>query len=279
MMDRVWLDNSMIPKDDARVPALEEGVLAGCGLFETMRCYEGKVFALGRHLDRLIKSCPVLGMRVPSKSILEKAVKSVIVQNRLTSAALRLNVLKKSRGACGIFVFSRKLSLPKPAQYEKGFSCVLFKDERIGRSPLNNVKSLNHYFYQRLSKRAREKGFDEGIFLNGSGEIVEGSRTNIFLVKGSIVKTPGLSCGCLAGITRAVVMGLLKKMKVPVRECGILPGELFEQNELFLTNSLIEIMPVTRLDKKPIGKGKPGSLTQEIMALYKKEVEKECLMR
>ena len=245
------------------------------GLFETMRCYNGKVFALGRHLDRLVRSCPVLGMKAPSRKALEKAVKAAIAKDRLIDAALKLEVFKSGKRN-RIAVFKRRFSPPTAAGYKKGFSIVLFRDEKIAPSVVNSVKSLDRHFYQRLAERARKAGFDEAIFLNAGNEVAEGSRTNIFLVKGRMVTTPRLASGCLPGVTRAIVLRLLKKLKVVVEERRISPEELLGQDEIFLTNSLIEVMPATRLDKKVVGTGKPGRLTQKIMDMYKKEVEKEC---
>ena len=277
-MEWVYLDNKIVSQSKGLIPGFDEGFLVGQGLFETMRCYEGKIFSLERHLRRLIKSCPVLDIEAPSRERLEKAVLSVIQRNHLTNASLRLNVSKKKEGSC-VFVFARRLSLPSLAQYKKGFSVALYEDERIGLSILNGVKSLNHYFYSRLSHRARREGYDEALFLNCRGEVVEGSRTNIFLVKGHKISTPGFSCGCLPGVTRAIVIELLKRLKIPVTERKVFPQELIRQDELFMTNSLIEVMPVTRLEKQPVGTGRAGRVTKEIMAAYKKEVEKECFLR
>ena len=156
---------------------------------------------------------------------------------------------------------------------------MLEKNERLGVSFLNNLKTLNHFFYNHLTQLARERGFDEAFFLNVSGEVVEGARTNIFLVKEGKVSTPLVSCGCLPGITRAKVIDLLKRLKIPVLQRRVLPKELFSQDEIFVTNSLLGVMAVTRLDKKPIKQGQVGPLTKNIMAVYQIEVEKACLLR
>ena len=156
---------------------------------------------------------------------------------------------------------------------------MLEKNERLGVSFLNNLKTLNHFFYNHLTQLAKERGFDEAFFLNVSGEVVEGTRTNIFLVKGGKVSTPLVSCGCLPGITRAKVIDLLKRLKIPVLQRRVLPKELFSQDEIFVTNSLLGVSAVTRLDKKPIKRGQVGPLTKNIMAVYQIEVEKACLLR
>lgn len=277
-MDWVWLDGKMVRKKDATIPCFEDGVLYGQGLFETMRCYQGRVFALQRHLRRLRQSCPIINMPAPSEKILKKAVRAVIKKNCLKDAYIRLNVAKAS-GGVHVFVFAKKLSLSSLAKYQKGFSAMLFKDEKIGVCVFNTLKSINHYFYIWLSRLAKTKGFDEALFLNTYGEVVEGSRTNIFIVKEDKVSTPALSCGCLPGVTRVMAIKLLQKLKIPIQERRIFPQELFQQDEIFITNSLIGIMPVTRLDSKSIGNAKVGAWTRKVMSAYKKLVERACLLR
>jgi branched-subunit amino acid aminotransferase/4-amino-4-deoxychorismate lyase len=212
-----------------------------------------------------------MGLKAPSRQRLRKAVKCLIETNRIKNAALRLNVFKQKRGL-GLFVFSRKLKAAHPL----GFRVVLFKEERIAASVLNSVKSLNRYFYSRLSLAARQKGFDEALFLNSRGEVVEGARTNIFLVKDCVLFTPKVSCGCLPGVTRKEVLRLAKILKIPAQEKKILPQELKSADEIFLTNSLIGVMPVVALDKKPVGKAKLGVVTDKIKKAYQKEVVKAC---
>lgn len=256
------------------------------GLFETMRSFGGRVFALDEHLARLIRSCPVVGMKAPLKKALEKAVKAVIKKDGLKDAYVRLDVFKQpkvsgkaSGKSYGIFAFTKKLSLPGINKYRRGFSLVLYKSDVLGLPPFHKVKSLDHSFYTGLTCWARERGFDEALFLNARCHLVEGSRTNVFLIKAGCVVTPAVSCGCLPGVTRRLVIGLLKKLKIRIKEARIPLKELFCQDEIFVTNSLIGVMPATAINKKPVGNGRPGNLTQGVMAAYEKEIEKECFLR
>ena len=249
------------------------------GLFETMRSFGGRVFAQDEHLDRLIRSCPVVGMKAPAKSALQKAVKDVIKKDGLKDAYVRLDVFKQPKGSAIFKVFTKKLSLPGINKYRRGFSLALYKSDALGMPPYHKVKSLNHSFYTGLTCWARERGFDEALFLNARSHIVEGSRTNVFLIKAGCVVTPAVSCGCLPGVTRRMVIGLLKKAHIRVKEARIPETELFCQDEIFVTNSLIGVMPVTGINKKPVGNGRPGNLTQRVMAAYEKEIEKECFLR
>jgi len=255
------------------------------GLFETMRSFEGRVFALDEHLYRLIRSCPVVGLKAPAKKALEKAVKDVIKKYGSKDAYVRLEVFKQPKGPVIFKVITKllcetkKLSLPGINKYRRGFSLTLYKGDALGLPPFHKVKSLNHSFYTRLTCWARERGFDEALFLNARLHLVEGSRTNVFLIKAGRVVTPAVSCGCLGGVTRKLVMGFLKKLKIRVKEARIPLKELFCQDEIFVTNSLIGIMPATFINKKPVGNGRVGNLTQVVMAAYEKEIEKECFLR
>ncbi len=278
MMKWAWFDNRCVLSSHRLIRGTDEGFLYGQGLFETMRLADGKVFLLEEHLDRLIASCPVVGLKAPSKRLLAEAVRAVIKKNRLDDAAIRLNVFKSSVRT-SIFVFARKFIVPGAKEVARGFRVLLNREERVSPSALNNVKSLNHYFYNRLTQWANKYGCDEALFLNAQGRLVEGSRTNIFLVKGNRVRTPALSCGCLAGVTRAEVTRLLKTTGLSVRETGIQPRELFYQDEIFVTNSLIGVMPVTRLDGRPVGGGVLGAVTELARNMYEKGVEKARKLR
>lgn len=244
------------------------------GLFETMRSFGGRVFALDEHLGRLIRSAPLIGMKAPLKKVLEKAVKDAVKNGGLKDAYVKLDVFKQ-----GICVLIKKLSLPSIGKYRQGFSLVLYKGGALGLPPFHRIKSLNHSFYTGLTSWARERGYDEAFFSNASGYLVEGSRTNIFLVKDGCVATPAVSCGCLPGVTRMLAIEFLKRRKIKVKEARIPLKELFLQDEIFVTNSLIGIMPVTRVGNKPVGSGRVGSLTKLVMAAYEKEIEKQCFLR
>jgi len=248
------------------------------GLFETMRSFKGRVFALDEHLRRLRRSCPVMGMRAPLKYALEKTVKEAIKKWGLEDAYVRLEVFKKPKGQ-GIFVLTKKISLPALGKYRQGFSLALYQGGALGRPPYHRIKSLDHSFYTGLTCWARERGFDEALFLNGRSYLVEGSRTNVFLVKDGGVVTPAVSCGCLPGVTRGLVMRLLKKLKIRVKEARIPLKDIFCQDEIFVTNSLMGVMPATRVNNKPVGSGRVGELTRLAMSAYEKEIEKQCFLR
>ncbi|MDD5618772.1 MAG: aminotransferase class IV, partial [Candidatus Omnitrophica bacterium] len=226
-------------------------------------------FLLERHIERLIDSCAVVGITPPKKELLGKAVKSTVERNKLLSGYVRLNVWKKQNGA-GIFVFANDKKFYKENDYKKGFHAVIIKDFRQNEnSPFVKVKSLSHYFYTFLGKRAEDLGKDEAIILNSKGNICEGARTNIFIVKNGKIFTPPASDGCLPGVTRKAIMEIAKKLKIDLRQRHIKPEDLLSSNEAFVTNSLIEAMPLTQVDNKLIGSGIIGRITTQVLDKYR----------
>lgn len=243
------------------------------GCFETMRCDSLKVFALDAHLARLRKGCATLGMAPPSRMLLKNLLAAAIGKKYFKTARLRLSVSKAKRGV-KIAIVVKKLGVSK--NVNKGFSVVLAQEKIRGPGPAAGVKSLSRCFHERLFKKAKKLKCDEAVFCNSRGDVVEGTRTNIFIVAKGAVMTPSLDSGCLPGITRKIVIRCLQKMKMPFRARRVVPADLIDADEVFLTNAVIGVVPVVRLNKKGIGRGTAGSVTKKIAAVYNKEVEKKC---
>jgi len=272
MIQYWWLDNKLILPSKNSV-LVDEGFLYGQGLFETMRIYDYRPFLLERHIERLENSCKKLNIVAPPPQLLEKAAKQVIARNKIDSGYLRLNVWK-AKNATRIFVFTRRESFYKDSFYKKGFSALLIEDIRINeKSFLTGHKTFNYYFYRHLWEKATKLGKQEAIILNTKGFVCEGSRSNLFIIKNSKVITPPLSSGCLGGITRKVVIEICHNIGITVREDNIKCNELFNCSEAFLTNSLIEVMPLTKINKKLINRARPGEITLLILSEYKKFVQ------
>jgi branched-chain amino acid aminotransferase len=152
---------------------------------------------------------------------------------------------------------------------------VIIQDIRQNEtSPLTKVKSLNHYFYIWMSKRAERLGADEAIILNSKGNICECSRSNIFIVKKGVIFTPPLDSGCLAGITRHVVIEIAQELKLDLFQMQVKPKDLLSSDEAFVTNSLIEVMPLTWVDNKVMWNGKVGRITRAILEKYRDLISK-----
>lgn len=285
MEEIVYLNGSLIPRSKAWISAFDHGFLYGYGLFETMRAYGTRIFRLGRHLVRLTQAAEILGLA--SKLVtfdLEQAARDTLSANNLKDGSIRLTVsggegeMVPDPTTCRyptVLIAARSYT-PYPIQsYKKGFRAVLSSLRRDSQSPLSRVKSANYLISVLAKMEARASGADEALVLNELGFLAEGSTCNLFLVAGGILFTPSLKGGILPGITREAVLELASGLGIEAREQEMTPSELFEADEAFLTSSLLEIMPLTGLDGKPIGTAKPGAVTERLMAAYKELVEQE----
>lgn len=280
MSEIVYLNGSLIPRSQARISALDYGFLYGFGLFETMRAYGGQVFRLDSHLNRLARSAEILGLPIQALD-LKAAVMDTIHANKLSDARVRITISIGEGGmvpdpsACTqptVLILAGHYK-PYPKQvYEKGFRAVVSSIRRNSQSPLSRLKSANYLENMLAKQEARAAGVDEAICLNEKGLLAEASMSNIFLVNDGILRTPGEESGILPGITREVVLELASQLGINTFEQDIRLDELFQTQEAFLTNSLMEIMPLTEIDGKPVGSGEAESVTRRLMAEYKKLV-------
>lgn len=280
MSELVYLNGALIPRSQAVIPVTDYGFLYGFGLFETMRAYHGQVFRLDRHLRRLTRSAEILGLAegIPD---LTGAVRETIRVNRLSDARIRITVSIGEGGMVPDPGTCRKptvLILAGPYQpysepvYERGFEVITSSIRRNSQSPLSRLKSANYLESLLAKQEAKKTGADEALCLNEKGLVAEASMSNIFLVCDGSLLTPKEDSGILPGITRETVLELADRLKIGFSERDISPEEAFQAEEAFLTNSLLEIMPLTKLDGQPIGSGRTGPVTQKLRAAYQKLV-------
>lgn len=285
MEEIVYFNSDLVLRSQARLSPFDHGFLYGYGLFETMRAYDGRIFRLDRHLARLQQSAETLGIasRLAS-SELQKACYDILKANRLSEARLRLTIsagegdMTPNPDTCSgitVFIAVRRLAPLAPESYEKGFNTVLSSLRRNSQSPLSRLKSTCYLENVLARQEARIAGADEALLLNERGFVAEGSTTNIFLVRNERLVTPSLESGSLPGITREAVLELAQSLRIKAVEREVTLGELAEAEEAFLTNSVLEIMPLTRFGDKPVGSAKPGPLTRRLMSAYRGLVEKE----
>jgi len=253
---------------EAKISILEPGFLFGWGLFETMRAYKNKIVYFAAHLERIKSSAKLLGLRLPySLPELKKIIQKAIRENGYSDAYTRLTLFKTRKGT-DISVIVKKYT-PYPAQkYRQGIRVAISPFAQDENSFLARVKSANRLLYELSYLQAREKGFAGSIILNNRGYIAEATRSNIFFVKDNALFTPLLSCGCLSGITRRVVFDLAKKYHIKIYEGKFTPGDLYQADEVFFTNSLAGVMPVASINRKMIGKGKCGRITRFLINKY-----------
>jgi len=276
----VYLNGCLMPLSQASISVLDYGFLYGFGLFETMRAYEGQVFRLDSHLNRLVRSAEVLGLSI-GVTDLKDAVMATLQANQLSDARIRITVsigegsMVPDPSTCQqptVLILVGDYH-PYPEQiYQKGFRAVVSSIRRNSQSPLSRLKSANYMENMLAKQEARAAGVDEALCLNEKGLLAEASMSNIFLVNDGILRTPTEDSGILPGITREVVLELASQLGISTFEQDIRLDELSQTQEAFLTNSLIEIMPLTEIDGKPVGSGRPGPVTQRLMADYRKLV-------
>ncbi len=285
MAEIVYLNGAFVPKSEAKIPAMDYGFLYGYGLFETMRAYGGTVFRLDSHLARLKKSADRLGIAVEAAE-LSNAVKGTLLKNRLKDARIRLTVSIGEGGmvpdpsSCTkttVLVAAARYVPYPPEVYRKGFRLIVSSIRRNSQSPLPCMKTANYLENMLARQEAKAAGVDDALLLNEKGQIAEASASNFFLVSGNTLKTPPPESGILPGITRDVILELAKQLGVKAIEADSHMEELSTADESFLTNSIIEVMPVISIDRRTVGSGKPGTITVKLMTAYKDLVLKETL--
>jgi len=290
MAELVYLNGSLIPRSRAKISAFDHGFLYGYGLFETMRAYNGKIFMLDRHLKRLYQSAETLGLdRALAGINLERACTDTLKANDLLEARMRLTI---TRGEAGLFPGTRQDAAatalitataytPLPAEaYEKGYKALISALRRDSQSLLSRLKSTSYLLSVLAKKEAENAGMDEALLLNEHGTISEGSISNVFFLAGKELVTPPVASGILSGITRGMVMELAASLKIKAFEKEIKVADLPRFDEAFLTNSVLEIMPLVSIRDRAgktitIGSGRPGEITRRLMSAYREMVERE----
>uniref|UniRef100_A0A7C3UC32 Branched-chain-amino-acid aminotransferase n=1 Tax=Geoglobus ahangari TaxID=113653 RepID=A0A7C3UC32_9EURY len=281
----VYINGEFVPESQAKISVFDHGFLYGDGVFEGIRAYNGKVFKLYEHLDRLYDCAKVIDLKIPlTKEEFAEAILETLRRNKLRDAYIRPIV---TRGVGDLGLDPRNCSKPtviiitKPwgklygDLYEKGLKAVTVTVRRNAIDSLPpNLKSLN-YLNNILAKiEANAKGGDEAIFLDHNGYVSEGSGDNIFIVKNGEILTPP-TLNNLRGITRAVVIEIIKDLGIPFKETNIGLFDLYTADEVFVTGTAAEIAPVTMIDGRVIGDGKPGKITKMLMKKFSEITEKE----
>ncbi|HDQ05970.1 MAG TPA: branched-chain-amino-acid transaminase [Candidatus Bathyarchaeota archaeon] len=276
----VYIDGKFYPKSEAKISVYDHGLLYGDGVFEGIRAYNGIVFKLKEHIDRLYRSAHPIFLKIPlTKDEMSKAVLETLRKNKLKDAYIRL-VVTRGVGDLGldprkcpkpttIIITEPQLVLHSPEKLEKGISTVITWVRRNSVDAASHeLKSLN-YLNSVLGKiEANNSGVDEAICLDKAGFVCEGVGENIFIVKDGKLLTPPLSSGALDGITRAFVIELAEKMGIEVIERNITPNELFTADEAFFTGTAAEVAPIHDVNGRVIGAGRQGPVTKRIMQKF-----------
>lgn len=279
----VYLNGSLIPLSQARISPLDHGFLYGYGLFETMRAYGGAVFHLKQHLERLYDSAAVLKLgQLPPKEQMVFAIHDMLAANLLKDARIRLSVsagegeMTPDPGTCKspiILMLARNYTPLSQQTYKKGYSAVLSSFRRDSQSLLSRLKTFNYIASILARGEARSREAEEAVMLNEKGLLTECSTSNLFLVKGSVLYTPPVESGLLPGITRQTILELAPHEGIDTRINELPLDSLINVDEAFITNSLMEIMPLTTFNNSPVGKGQPGPVTKRLIAAYARLVD------
>ena len=276
---KIYIDGKYYDERNARISVFDHGLLYGDGIFEGIRAYNGRVFKLKEHIDRLFYSAKSILLTLPmAHADIMAAIVETCRRNHLRDGYIRL-VVTRGPGTLGlnpnrcknpsVIIIAGKIQLYPEELYQRGMDIITVPTTRNLHSALNPaIKSLN-YLNNILAKiEANNAGCEEAIMLNAEGFVAECPGDNIFIVKEGHLLTPPLSAGALYGITRRVVMELAAESGLKVSEPNLTRYDLFNADECFLTGTGAEVVPVVKIDGRVIGTGKPGPATKNLVAQY-----------
>jgi branched-chain amino acid aminotransferase len=262
---QVWIDGKFYSKDDAKISVYDHGLLYGDGVFEGIRVYRGRIFECEAHLRRLFDSARAICLKCPRtaeqlKSAMEETVRLVVTRG---VGYLGLNPNKCPTPS--VVIIADTIELYPQEMYNNGMSIITASVVRNHPNALSpRVKSLN-YLNNILAKiEATDAGVQEALMLNQEGNVAECTADNIFIVRDEQVQTPGTADGILEGVTRQVILELCRKLSIPCVEKTIQRHDLYIADECFLSGTGAEVIPVTRIDGRAVGKGQPGPVTRKI---------------
>jgi len=277
----VYIDGRLYPASEAKVSVYDHGLLYGDGVFEGVRVYDGLAFKLREHIDRLYDSAKVIKLDVPmSKEELVEAVVKVLRANGLRDGYVRI-VVTRGVGDLGldprkcrrptVIIIADAIQIYSDEARRKGLTAIISSVRRDAVDATSHEAKTLNYLNSILAKiEANEAGVDEAIMLDHRGFVAEGTGDNVFIVKGGVVYTPPRTAGILPGITRGCVIQLCRELGIPVVERDLTVVELYTADEVFVTGTAAEVMPVTVINGRPIGDGRPGPVTMRLMEEFRR---------
>jgi branched-chain amino acid aminotransferase len=283
MSRKVWIDGKLYDQENAKISVYDHGLLYGDGVFEGIRVYQGKIFECDAHLHRLFDSARSIRLTPnQSREELKTIMHEVVRANGLSDCYIRL-ILTRGVGYLGLnpnrcptpstIVIADTIDIYPKETYEKGMSIItasVIRNHPNAVSP--RIKSLN-YLNNILAKlEAADAGVPEAVMLNHDGNVSECSADNIFIVRGGQLQTPCTADGILEGVTRRVILDLAKKLGIDAVEKTIQRFDLYIAEECLLTGTAAEVVPVTKIDSRPIGTGLPGPITAKLKDAFARHV-------
>ncbi len=284
MDQKIYLNGEFVSRGEAKISVYDHGLLYGDGVFEGLRTYNGRIFKLREHIDRLYKSAKYICLNIPftKEKLIEATIKTARI-NGQKDCYIRI-VVTRGEGDLGlapekcknatIFVIVGKIELYPEKFCRGGIEIITVPTQRNNSQNLDpQVKSLNYLNNVLANIEAKNAGFKEAIMLNREGFVTECTADNVFIIENDVLKTPSTHMGVLDGITRGVVMEIAKKISIEVKEGTISRYNLFNAQECFLTGTAAEIIPIVKVDGRTIGSGKVGNITNKIRDVFKKLVD------
>ncbi|MGS0765573.1 branched-chain-amino-acid transaminase [Syntrophomonas curvata] len=281
---RIYLDGRFVDEQDARVSVFDHGFLYGDGVFEGIRAYHNSVFRLRDHVSRFFDSAKAISLPLPvTRAQMGEIIVETCRLNGLEDAYIRV-VASRGRGDLGLdprkcpvptlVCIASSINLYPDEFYEKGLTVITVPTRRNGPEGVNpRIKSLNYLNNIMAKLEANIAGAEEAILLNQEGYVAECSGDNIFIVKNGVIKTPALHVGMLEGVTRNEVIKLARTQGMELEETVFTRYDLFVADEVFLTGTAAELIPVTNIDSRVIGDGKPGPFFNKLLTAFRELVK------
>ena len=277
---KIHIDGKLLDEADARISVFDHGLLYGDGVFEGIRFYNRRVFRLEEHIRRLYDSARSILLTVPiSPEEMTKALLETCRANDLNDGYIRL-IITRGVGSLGlspykcpkpsVIIISCGLSIYPEEAYRDGLVLATCATRRPTHDTLSpQVKSLNYLNNVMAKVEAIQAGAEEGLLLNDRGLVAECTADNVFVVRDGVIRTPSFAAGALDGITRRAVFDIASSLGITIREADISRHDMFTADECFLTGTAAEVIAATRLDQRLIGDGKPGPVTNRVIAAFR----------
>lgn len=290
-MEKVFLNDCLVDIDKACISVTDSGFLYGAGIFETMRSHNGVVFSLADHLDRLLFSARSLSIDNPyDKSYLTDAIYKVLRANKLAEARLRLTLTggpmtEPARTSVGrsnehrkatLLITATQLQPYPPEYYGKGVMVALCPFRQNPGEPTYGHKTTSYFPRLLALKWAHRKGAAEALWFTVDNRLAEGCISNVFLVKDSVLYTPPIRTPVLAGVARKTICQIAVKNSTKFIEKDLYVNDLLDANEVFLTNVIMQVLPVNSIEKHTVGAGKVGPMTKRLHRSFVEIVKRQC---
>jgi branched-chain amino acid aminotransferase len=278
MSEKVFLNDKIVEAGKGCIGVSDSGFLYGMGLFETMRSYNGAVFRMSDHLDRMAESGKALGIFVPEKDFVERAVYQTLEANELSDARIRVTVsngpMSGQERKPTVLVSAAEFAA-YPAEYYKNGVLTVISDYRQNPfDPTCGHKTTSYFARMEAIRTAHQKKAAEALWFTPAGKLAEGCVSNVFMAKGGVLYTPPKETPVLEGIARKTVLEIAEENSIELEQKELSLEDCLAADEIFLTNVIMQVMPVIGIEKHTVGEGKVGSVTKSLMEKFREVVEK-----